>query len=255
MAGTNKTTEKLVNVFVCVGAAVVIFGAWAKILHKPIADMMLTVGLLTEAVIFLVYAFLPPPGGEMKEIAESLKGGGLGVSGGNPALASMDKMLQDAAINPTNLQRLGENFSKFGLTVEKMADIADVTAATADYTTKTKAATQALDQVKDAYLGAANTAKSFNEAADSTKQFHSQVQTLTKNLSSLNTIYELELQDTNNHLKAMNGFYSNLVQASQTMQGSVEDAKKTQEQISLLAKNLGSLNNVYGNMLAAMQGR
>jgi gliding motility-associated protein GldL len=254
MAGTNKTTEKLVNVFVCVGAAVVIFGAWAKILHKPIADMMLTVGLLTEAVIFLVYAFLPPPGGEMKEIAESLKGG-VGVSGGNPALASMDKMLQDAAINPTNLQRLGENFSKFGLTVEKMADIADVTSATADYTAKTKAATQALDQVKDAYLGAANTAKSFNEAADSTKQFHSQVQTLTKNLSSLNTIYELELQDTNNHLKAMNGFYSNLVQASQTMQGSVEDAKKTQEQISLLAKNLGSLNNVYGNMLAAMQGR
>ena len=254
MAGTNKTTERLVNVFVCVGAAVVIFGAWAKILHKPIADMMLTVGLLTEAVIFLVYAFLPPPGGEMKEIAESLKGG-VGVSGGNPALASMDKMLQDAAINPTNLQRLGENFSKFGLTVEKMSDIADVTSATADYTAKTKAATQALDQVKDAYLGAANTAKSFNEAADSTKQFHSQVQTLTKNLSSLNTMYELELQDTNNHLKAMNGFYSKLVQASQTMQGSVEDAKKTQEQISLLAKNLGNLNNVYGNMLAAMQGR
>jgi hypothetical protein len=35
----------------------------------------------------------------------------------------------------------------------------------------------------------------------------------------------------------------------------LDDAKKTQEQISLLAKNLGSLNSVYGNMLAAMQGR
>ncbi len=253
MAGTNKSTERLVNVLVCVGAAVVIFGAWAKILHKSFADVMLTVGLLTEAVIFLVYAFLPPPGGEMKEIAEAFKGGA--VSGGNPALASMDKMLQDAAINPANLQRLGENFSKFGLTVEKMSDIADITAATGDYTAKTKAAAQALDTVKDAYLGAANTAQTFNEAADSTRHFHTQVQTLTKNLSSLNTIYELELQDTNNHLKAMNGFYSNLVQASQTMQGSVEDAKKTQEQIGLLAKNLGSLNNVYGNMLAAMQGR
>jgi hypothetical protein len=53
----------------------------------------------------------------------------------------------------------------------------------------------------------------------------------------------------------MNSFYSNLVAASQTMQGSVQDAQKTQEQISLLAKNLSSLNNVYGNMLAAMQGR
>ena len=96
---------------------------------------------------------------------------------------------------------------------------------------------------------------SFNDASESTKQFHGQVQVLTKNLSSLNTIYELELQDTNNHLKAMNSFYSNLVQASETMQGSVVDAKKTQEQISLLAKNLGNLNNIYGNMLSAMQGR
>ena len=58
MAGVSKSTEKLVNIVVCVGAAVVIFGAWAKILHKPFADIMLTVGLLTEAAIFMVYAFL-----------------------------------------------------------------------------------------------------------------------------------------------------------------------------------------------------
>jgi gliding motility-associated protein GldL len=76
-----------------------------------------------------------------------------------------------------------------------------------------------------------------------------------KNLSSLNTVYELELQDTNNHLKAMNAFYTNLSKASQAMEGSVTDAQKTQEQISLLARNLGSLNQVYGNMLSAMQGR
>ena len=53
----------------------------------------------------------------------------------------------------------------------------------------------------------------------------------------------------------MNNFYGNLVQASQTMQNSVDDAKKTQEQIALLVKNLGNLNNIYGNMLNAMQGR
>jgi gliding motility-associated protein GldL len=71
----------------------------------------------------------------------------------------------------------------------------------------------------------------------------------------LNAIYELELQDTNNHLKAMNNFYSNLVTASETMQGSVDDAKKAQQQIATLANNLSSLNKVYGNMLSAMQGR
>jgi hypothetical protein len=39
------------------------------------------------------------------------------------------------------------------------------------------------------------------------------------------------------------------------MQGSVADAQKTQEQIGILAKNLSGLNNVYGNMLTAMQVR
>jgi len=199
-----------------------------------------------------VYAFLPPPGAEMAKIAEALPKMG---NTGNPALASMDKMLQEAEINPANLKRLSDNFQKFGGTVEKMSDITDAAAATADYTSKTKEAATALGSMKDAYVSAANTVQHFNNAADSTRQFHEQVQTLTKNLGSLNTIYELELQDTNNHLKAMNTFYSNLVQASQTMQGSVDDAKKTQEQISLLARNLGNLNQVYGNMLAAMQGR
>jgi gliding motility-associated protein GldL len=252
MAGVNKTTDKLVNVFVCVGAAVVIFGAWAKILHLSFANFMLTVGLLTEAAIFLIYALLPPPGNEMAALAEALP---KMSNAGNPALNSLDKMMQEADITPTNLKKLGDGFSKLGTTVSSMKDVTDVVAATNDYTSKTKEAAGALGLMKEAYTRSATTMQSFNDASESTKQFHGQVQVLTKNLSSLNTIYELELQDTNNHLKAMNNFYSNLADASTAMQGSVADAKKTQEQIGLLAKNLSSLNNVYGNMLSAMQGR
>ena len=253
MAGVSKSTEKLVNIVVCVGAAVVIFGAWAKILHKPFADIMLTIGLLTEATIFLIYAFLPPPGGEMAAIAEALPK--MAGTSGNPALQSLDKMLHEADITPTNLKKLSEGFTKLGTTVTQMKDVSDVVSATNDYAAKTKETTGALAAMKDAYTKSAATMQSFNDASESTKQFHGQVQVLTKNLSSLNAIYELELQDTNNHLKAMNNFYSNLSQASEAMQGSVGDAKKTQEQIALLAKNLGNLNQVYGNMLSAMQGR
>lgn len=253
MAGTNRTTDRLVNVMVCVGAAVVIFGAWAKILHKPFADTMLTVGLLTEAGIFLVYAFLPPPGQEMAKLAEALPK--MTAGSGNPAIAKMDQMMQDADITPASLSRLSDNFKKLGTSVDQMSDISNVVSATGDYAAKTKEATGALSTMKDAYLNAANTLHSFNEASEGTKKFHEQVQVLTKNLGSLNTIYELELQDTNNHLKAMNNFYSNLAQASEAMKGSVDDAKKTQEQIGVLAKNLGSLNQIYGNMLSAMQGR
>src|ERR1700722_4794263 len=253
-AGVSKSTERLINIIVCVGAAIVIFGALQKILHTPLANFFLTAGLLTESLIFLIYAFLPPPGGEMHALVEALPklAGG---SNGNPALEKMDKMLQEADITPANLTRLSDGFKKFGTTVETISDVSGAVAAPSEYTTKTKEASIALDNMKGAYQNATNTISSFNAAADSTKQFHSQVQVLTKNLGSLNAIYELELQDTNNHLKAMNSFYGNLVKASETMQGSVTDAKKTQEQIALLAKNLGNLNHVYGNMLSAMQGR
>jgi gliding motility-associated protein GldL len=164
-------------------------------------------------------------------------------------------MLSAADITPANLGKLGENFKKLGVTVDKMSDVSDAIKATNDYSAKTKEAANALGQMKDAYLSASNTVQQFNSAAEGTKQFHEQVQVLTKNLSSLNTIYELELQDTNNHLKAMNRFYNNLVQASDAMSGSVDDAKKAHDQIATLAGNLGKLNQIYGNMLSAMQGR
>jgi gliding motility-associated protein GldL len=256
MAGVSKSTERLVNVIVCMGAAVVIFGAWQKITHQALADFFLTAGLITEAVIFVVYAFLPPPGSEMHAIAEALpKLAGGAASSGNPAIAKMDEMFLEADITPANLARLSEGFKKLGSTVTNIADVSDVVKTTSDYTAKTKEVTVALDKMKDVYTGAAASVSSFNNAADGTKQFHEQVQVLTKNLGSLNAIYELELQDTNNHLKAMNSFYGNLVQASQTMQGSVDDAKKAHEQISKLAGNLSHLNTIYGNMLTAMQGR
>jgi gliding motility-associated protein GldL len=253
-AGVSKSTEKLVNIIVCIGAAVVIFGAWQKITHQRLADFFLTAGLLTEALIFIVYAFLPPPGGEMHALAEALPKLA-GAGSGNPSLQQMDKMMQEADITPTNLAKLSDGFKKFGSTVDKISDVSGALAATTDYTNKTKEASVALDSMKTAYQGATATISHFNNAAESTKQFHGQVQVLTKNLGSLNALYELELQDSNNHLKAMNGFYSNLAQASEAMKGSIDDAKKTQEQVALLAKNLGSLNHVYGNMLSAMQGR
>lgn len=254
MAGVSKKTERIVNVVVCMGAAIVIFGAWQKITHQPLADFFLTAGLITEAVIFVVYAILPPPGSEMHAIAEALPKMA-GAGGGNPAIAKMDKMLQDADITPANLSRLSEGFKKLGTQVDKIADVSDVVKSTSDYSAKTKEAAAALDAMKVAYQGATTTMSHFNAAADGTKQFHEQVQTLTKNLGSLNAIYEIELQDTNNHLKAMNSFYGNMAAASQTMQNSVDDAKKAHEQIAKLAGNLSSLNTIYGNMLGAMQGR
>jgi gliding motility-associated protein GldL len=253
-AAIPPKVSRIVDIFVSIAAAVVIVGALFKLEHWKGADMMLIVGLGTEALVFTVYGILylmyPAIDDHQVKLA-----GAENLSAGNPALKSMEKMLQEADITPANLTKLSSGFQKLGSTVEKMGDIGDAVSATSEYALKTKEATTALTSVKDAYLTTANSLSAFNNASDSTKVFHDQIQVLTKNLSSLNTIYELELQESNNHLKALNQFYGKLADASNSMNGTAEDAKKAKEQIAALANNLGKLNQVYGNMLTAMQGR
>lgn len=251
MAHNKRTFLTLIDVAVSAGAAVIIFAAWAKLTHQSYADMMLTIGMWTETAIFLVYALIewikPKHHEEDDEPAdEAIK---------NPSLQSMDQMLQQADITPTNLKKLGDGFQKLQSTVGNMHEIGDVVKSTGDLNNKTKEATTALGSMTTAFASSAATMSSFSNAADSAKGFHEQVQVLTKNLGSLNTIYELELKESNNHLKSLNTFYGKLAEASQTMMGTVEDAGKAKEQISTLATNLGKLNSVYGNMLSAMQGR
>jgi len=249
-AAIPPKVSRIVDMFVSFAAAVVIWGALQKLLHTPSADFFLKLGLGTEALVFSVYGFLylyypAIADSSLKPINENT---------GNPALKSMEKMLEEADITPTNLGKLSAGFQKLGTTVEKMGEISDVVKATGDYTQKTKEAAHALDAVKTAYSAAANSQTTFNNASEGAKVFHEQIQTLTKNLSSLNTIYELELQESNQHLKALNQFYGKLNEASATMHTTADDAMKAKDQIIALANNLGKLNQIYGNMISAMQG-
>lgn len=249
MAGVSRRTEVIVNVVVCVGAAIVIFGAWAKLLHMPFADLFLTIGLMTEAFIFLVYAFIPPPYSNPAPVAAAID------TGGNPALRSLDKMLQEADITPANLQKLSAGFNRLGTTVEKMGEVSDVVKTTGDFSNSARAASEAMNNIKSTMDKTVSSMDNFNQASESTRNFHMQLQNLNKNLGSLNALYEVELNDSNNHLKAMNKYFGNLTAMSEVMQSSVEDARSAQTEIGKLSNNLSRLNNVYGNMLNAMQGR
>jgi gliding motility-associated protein GldL len=248
----KRTFLTLIDVLVSAGAAVIIFAAWAKLTHQSYADALLTVGMWTETGIFLIYAAIewikPKHHEEDDDIPE------VAVAGTNPLL-SMDKMMQDAEINPSNLKKLGESFNKLQGSVANIADVSDVVKNTSDFGAKTKEATVAIGNMSTAFTASAASMSSFNNASEAAKGFHEQVQGLTKNLGSLNTIYELELKEANNHLKSLNNFYGKLNEASATMMASVDDATKAKEQIGALANNLGKLNSVYGNMLSAMQGR
>lgn len=262
----TKKGKYFKNLIIGLGAAVVLIGALAKIQHWSWAGPALTIGMCTEAFIFALLGILPPhkdyyweryyPNLDENPHVEAYRKGQKGQSKlGVSASKSLDQMLEDAQITPANLSKLNDNFQKFGQVVNQVKDISEVTSATNAYSQSARDAANALGEMKSTFQGAANTMNSFNSAADDTAKFHQQVQVLSKNLGSLNQIYEVELQDANNHLKAMNKFYSNLVSASDAMASSATDAVAAKEQIAMLSGNLTKLNQIYGNMLSAMQGR
>ena len=75
---------------------------------------------------------------------------------------------------------------------------------------------------------------------------------MTKNLTSLNAVYELEITESNNHLKSINDFVGNLSKVVSSLSDTQTEAENFKKEIGKLSNNLTALNNVYGNMLTAM---
>lgn len=259
MAGKKKSKFGIGNI-VSIGASVVIVGLLFKIQHWAYAEIFITVGLLTEAALFLLLGLQPEatevdwtkayPELADDYVGEPVKRAAPQVSTGNTA--ALDKMLADAKINPELIGTLGEGLKTFGDKVATISKVADAGAATTDFANKVKSAGASYDSLSTAFSKAsANLTEMANSNVDS-KAYHDQVNALAKNLSALNAVYELELQDSSAHLKSMNKFYQNLSLTMNNFNESLEDSKSFKEEVGRLAKNLGSLNNIYGNMLTAM---
>ena len=166
--------------------------------------------------------------------------------------AALDQMMSDAKIGPELIASLGTGLRTFGDKVTAISNVSDASIATTEFTGKLKAASNSFDNLSNSFdMATANLAEMANSSIDS-KGYHDQVNSLAKNLSALNAVYELELQDSSAHLKSMNKFYHNLSLTMQNFNESMEDSKMFKEEVGRLAKNLASLNAIYGNMLTAM---
>ena len=189
------------------GAAVVILGALFKIEHLPGASLMLGLGLGMEAIIFFFSAF------EKQHVEPDW-------SLVYPELAHMED--PDAMKRPA--QQLDEALSR------------------------AKIDNELVESLNDGLRSFGESAKQLNEtitAASGISEYNSQIEEGVKNMNALNSLYELQLQASNQQMEATNLFLQNL-------QSSVEDSKKFQQQVANLAENLEALNSVYANMLNAM---
>ncbi|RDV11760.1 gliding motility protein GldL [Pontibacter diazotrophicus] len=259
--GRNFLFDVLMPKIYGIGAAVVIVGALFKIQHWDYANEMLIVGLLTEAVIFFLSAFQPQPhepdwARVYPQLAEDYAGEGLvpvTANNGPSVTGKLDEMMRNADITPETINSLGLGLNRLSDTTAQLADLSQATAATEDYNVKVRAAADQLGQINKAY---ATTADALAQMAGSTvdaQEYHGQVQNMTRNLGALNAVYEMELQDANNHLKAMNKFYGNLSMAMENLTDASKDTAQFKEEVSRLTQNLHNLNTVYGNMLTAMR--
>jgi gliding motility-associated protein GldL len=260
MAGKEKEKLKIgINNIVSWGATVVIIGLLFKIQHWEGATWFITIGLGTEAFLFALLGFQNEPHEPdwtrvYPELADDAVITTPAASKTNalPVAASLDKMIADAKIGPELINSLGEGLKTFSDKVSTITKVADAGTATQEFTAKLKAAGASYDNMNVAFAKASTGLSEFANSNVDSKAYHDQVSALAKNLSALNAVYELELQDSSTHLKSMNKFYQNLAVTMQNFNESMDDSKKFKTEVSTLAKNLASLNSVYGNMLSAM---
>jgi len=254
---TTKNARVYLNYAYSFGAAVVIAGALFKIMHWQGANIMLIVGMGAEVIIFIISGFEPQAAlhaeYEWERVYPELAAEGPINKNQKPLTQQLDKMLSDAKVGPDLINSLGKGFSSLGESVSKLNDLTDATVAANDFSKNAKNAAGQINSFAQAAATATTAVNTIGAGAEHTKVYHEQVQSMVKNLSQLNAIYELELQDSNNHLKAMNKFFGNLNQAAQALSETATDATKYKDNLVQLNKNLTSLNSVYGNMLSAMK--
>ena len=238
-----------------IGAAVVILGAMFKILDWQFANIMIGVGLSTEAVIFFLSSFEPRQEEmDWSKIYPELADGSPKKSKGDDVSAKLDDMLSKAKIGPELIESLGKGMQNLATSAEKMGNLSDAAVATNEYATNVKSAAKTLVDMNSSYSKTAAALTEMSAASQDAKAYHTQVVNVTKNLTALNSVYEMELQDANSHVKTLNKFYSNMTAA---MQGLTEAGKETEafkNELAKLNQNVSSLNKIYGGMLSAMKG-
>ncbi|HPG73739.1 MAG TPA: gliding motility protein GldL, partial [Bacteroidales bacterium] len=211
------------------------------------------------------------------------------VSSKKSALEKFDALIENAEITPELFEKLGNGLKNLNTTTEKLHDVSDVTVATNNYVANFEKASSKVSEFADVYGKSASQlnqsaerlassytdssemvsssgkalsesyskmAEALNQEYSSTtehgKTYVNQLESMTKNLTALNSVYELQLQGTNEQFEASKRLYSGLDEIMANLKDSATDTKKYREEIGRLSQNLAAMNTIYGNMLAAM---
>lgn len=269
------------------GASLVIIGALFKIMHWPFADVALVVGMGVEAVVFFFSAFehvheepdwslvYPELAGIESELP--LQRRAVGGSQHITLSSNLDKLMEEADIGPELIGNLGRGLRNLSDNAARLADISSATVATNQYIQNMENAAKSVMELNQSYKNKAeylkhdlslseeynsnlkNAVSSLNEMSDAYRQSANQAkdgmhvtENLTRNLSALNTAYELQMKAANTQAESSQEYREALREVVDSLGSSAESARQYKDEMERLTGNIKALNNVYGNMLSAM---
>ena len=260
-----------------IGAAIVILGAMFKILHLPGASVVLGVGMVTEALIFALSAFDKPHkeyewdrlfdfGAAEKMNGNALQGGGAGY-----------EMKKSAQLNDEEIVRLSDGIKSLSETAAQLNTLSDAIKPADEFVKNISSASKATDDyVKLQSLLNSSTQKmaasydgignEVDAIVKNTKAHADKVESINKNLASMNSIYEIHLKNITVQSENLNSQSEQLrivgveldgiageVQSIRTSAKAIADETgKYKEGTAQLTKQIAALNQVYGNMLNSL---
>ena len=192
--------KKVTNIVYGLGAAIVILGALFKLQHWDFwifsGGTLLSIGLITEAMIFTYAAFEPVDEDlDWTKVYPQLAGGKANKGDNADGMLSqkLDKMLKEANLDSELMARLSESIQNFEGAAKVMGPASETIASSNKYNAEmTKAAAQmeTLNKLYASQMESASLQASANaDMAENSKKLKEQMESLANNLSSLNNVY------------------------------------------------------------------
>ncbi len=273
--------KRIVGAAYSLGASVVILGAMFKILHLNGASYMLGIGMSVEAIIFALGIFDKP----VKEFEwnkifdfenERNRSNNL-VSTPQAESKSSLKVNYTETISDEDVKKLSVGIKNLSATAEQLNALTAVVKSTDKLTSNLDNASEmtskfihSQEQLNNATAQLQSSYQSINNGMDivdkNTKHYGAKVEEINKNLSSINSVYEIQLKNIqvqsegltkqNDLIKAvsadLNQISTNVDKMKVTAQNIVEQTELYKSGTEKLVKQVADLNLVYGNMLNAL---
>jgi hypothetical protein len=181
----SKGFKYLKNLIIGVGAAIVLIGALFKIQSWPYASEMLTLGLFTEAGLFLMLGILGPEpdyywdklipglGDYNSKIGPLNIGAGFGAT--QPQLPALNGEVVESKLSGMLTELQGMSRSLGSLKALQEVDFSGTQ--------------QQLAQMNNFYSKMTEAMANMTDAMEDTKMYKEQMAALNKNLGSLNAVY------------------------------------------------------------------